>query len=173
MPASRQPHNRKASLVLSGVSAPSSAPWPAVNRKPRLECLQRGMGFGSTFDKRGFCPGRGHRVEPDGETPLSKYAATPGTGAVLVLSGVSGLGQAVGYSMPEKPRLEHLRQGSGIAAPGPLSGYEAGLLGPGGHRKATGCNREAWGREITTINYTNTCAIILEECYQVAANMKQ
>ena len=70
-------------------------------------------------------------MEPDGETPLSKYAATPGTGAVLVLSGVSGLGQAVGYSMPEKPRLEHLRQGSGIAAPGLLSGYEAGLLGAG------------------------------------------
>ena len=89
------------------------------------------MGFGSTFDKRGFYPGRGHRVEPDGETPLSKYAATPGTGAVLVLSGVSGLGQAAGYDVPEKPRLEHLRQGSGIAAPGLFSGYEAGLLGAG------------------------------------------
>ena len=31
-------------------------------------------------------------MEPDGETPLSKYAATPGTGAVLVLSGVLALG---------------------------------------------------------------------------------
>ena len=29
---------------------------------------------------------------PDGETPLSKCAATPGTGAVLVLSGVLALG---------------------------------------------------------------------------------
>ena len=57
MPASRQPHNRKASLVLSGVSVPSSALWPAANRKPRLEHLQWGMGFGSTFDKRGFYPG--------------------------------------------------------------------------------------------------------------------
>ena len=70
-------------------------------------------------------------MEPDGETPLSKSAATPGTGAVLVLSGVSGLWWAVGYDVPEKPRLEHLRQGSGIAAPGPLSGYEAGLLEAG------------------------------------------
>ena len=90
-----------------------------------------------------------------------------------MLSGVSGLVRAVGYSMPEKPRLEHLKQGSGIAAPGLLSRYEAGLMGAGRRRKATGCNREAWGREITTINYTNTCAIILEECYQAAANMKQ
>ena len=54
-----------------------------------------------------------------------------GWGAVLVLSGVSGLWWAVGYDVPEKPRLEHLRQGSGIAAPGPLSGYEAGLLEAG------------------------------------------
>ena len=173
MPASRQPHNRKASLVLSGVSAPSSALWLDVNRKPRLERLQRGMGFGSTFDKRGFCPGRGHRVEPDGETPLSKYAATPGTGAVLILSGVSGLGQAVGYNMPEKPRLEHLRQGAGLPPQVCLADMKLDCWGPGGRRKATGCNRKAWGREITTINYTNTCAIILEECYQVAANMKQ
>ena len=173
MPASRQPHNRKASLVLSGVSAPSSALWLDVNRKPRLERLQRGMGFGSTFDKRGFCPGRGHRVEPDGETPLSKYAATPGTGAVLILSGVSGLGQAVGYNMPEKPRLEHLRQGAGLPPQVCLADMKLDCWGPGGRRKATGYNREAWGREITTINYTNTCAIILEECYQVAANMKQ
>ena len=70
-------------------------------------------------------------MEPDGETPLSKYAATPGTGAVLMLSGVSGLGRVVGYGMPEKPRLEHLRQGSGISTPGLFSGYEAGLLGAG------------------------------------------
>ena len=70
-------------------------------------------------------------MRPDGETPLSKCAATQGTRAVLVLSGVSGLGWAVGYGVPEKPRLEHLRQGSGIAAPALLSGYEAGLLGAG------------------------------------------
>ena len=31
-------------------------------------------------------------MEPDGETPLSKSAATSGTGAVLVLSGVLGSG---------------------------------------------------------------------------------
>ena len=68
---------------------------------------------------------------PDGETPLSKCAATLGTGAVLMLSGVSGLGRVVGYSMPEKPRLEHLQRGSGIAVPGLLSGYEAGLVGAG------------------------------------------
>ena len=115
--------------MLSGVSAPSSALWPATNRKPRLEHLQWGMGFGSTFDKRGFYPGKLRRMVPDGETPLSKCAATPGLGAVLVLSGVSGLVRAVEYGMPEKPRLEHLQRGSGIAAPGPLSGYEAGLVG--------------------------------------------
>ena len=107
MPASRQP--RKASLVLSGVSASSSALWPAANRKPRLEYLQWGMGFGSTFDKRGFYPGKLRRMVPDGETPLSKCAATRGLGAVLVLSGVSGLVRAVEYGMPEKPRLEHLQ----------------------------------------------------------------
>ena len=117
--------------MLSGVSAPSSALWPATNRKPRLEHLQWGMGFGSTFDKRGFYPGKLRRMVPDGETPLSKCAATPGTGAVLVLSGVSGLVRAVEYGMPEKPRLEHLQRGSGIATPGPLSGCEAGLLGAG------------------------------------------
>ena len=55
---------------------------------------------------------------PDGETPLSKCAATPGTGAVLVLSGVSGLVRAVEYGMPEKPRLEHLRQGGWDCRPG-------------------------------------------------------
>ena len=70
-------------------------------------------------------------MEPDGETPLSKSAATSRMRAVLVLSGVSGLWWAVGYDVPEKPRLEHLRQGSGIAVPGPLSGYEAGLVGAG------------------------------------------
>ena len=48
-----------------------------------------------------------------------------------MLSGVSGLGRVVGYSMPEKPRLEHLQRGSGIAVPGLLSGYEAGLVGAG------------------------------------------
>lgn len=42
-----------------------------------------------------------------------------------MLSGVSGLEWAVGYGIPEKPRLEHLRQGSGIVAP-------ALFRGPGG-----------------------------------------
>ena len=75
-------------------------------------------------------------------------------------------GERVHHKQIKELRLEHLKQGSRIVAP-------ALFRGPGGRRKATGCNREAWGREITTINYTNTCAIILEECYQVAANMKQ
>ena len=110
---------------------------------------------------------------PDGETSLSKCSATRGLGAVLVLSGVSGLVRAVEYGMPEKPRLEHLQQGSGIATRVCLADMKLDCWGPGGRRIATGCNREAWGREITTINYTNACAIILEECYQVAANMKQ
>jgi len=41
------------------------------------------MGFGSTFDKRGFCPGKHRRVVSDAETPLSKCAATLGTGLYL------------------------------------------------------------------------------------------
>lgn len=185
--------------MLSGVSAPSSALWPATNRKPRLEHLQWGMGFGSTFDKRGFYPGKLRRMVPDGETPLSKCAATPGTGAVLMLSGVLALG---GVGKPRNmgnvssccinaKRGFRFGAGCGIQHAGetPLRTFAAGRVGlpsrvcladmkldwwgPGGRRKATGCNREAWGREITTINYTNACAIILEECYQVAANMKQ
>lgn len=122
-----------------------------------------------------------------------------GWGAVLVLSGVLALGDIgkarnmgnVSSCCINAKRGFRFVVGCGIQHAGetPLRTFAVGRAGlpprlcladmkldcwgPGGRRKATRYNREAWGREITTINYTNTCAIISEECYQVAANMKQ
>ena len=185
--------------MLSGVSGLVRAVEYGMPEKPRLEHLQWGMGFGSTFDKRGFYPGKLRRMVPDGETPLSKCAATPGTGAVLMLSGVLALGgvgkprnmgnvssccinakrgfcakqRPVARHKPETPLRTFAAGRVGLPPRVRLADMKLDWWGPRGRRKATGCNREAWGREITTINYTNACAIILEECYQVAANMKQ